>query len=71
MNSFERQAFVAPSPSPFTVLSRYGTQGKFKVWAFGRARIMTREEVIRYAKSTRAAGGAVSLNGLITIDAEA
>lgn len=65
MNSFERQAFVPPPPAPFYVLSRYGKQGKFKVRAYGRDRIMTRDEVIKYAKSTKAAGGSVDLAGLI------
>jgi hypothetical protein len=68
MNSFERQAFVAPPLSPFFVLSRYGRAGKFKVRAFGKDRIMTREQVIKYAQSTKLMGGAVSLGGLIRDD---
>jgi hypothetical protein len=65
MNSFERQAFVPPPPSPFFVLSRYGKGGKFKVRAFGKNRIMARDQVIIYAKSTLKLGGMVCLNGLI------
>lgn len=65
MNSFERQAFVPPPVSPFTVLATYGKHGKFKVRAFGRNLIMSRDEAIKFAKSTQARGGAVSLNGLI------
>lgn len=65
MNSFERQAFVPPPPSPFSVIARYGTVGKFKVFAYGKTRIMTREQVIAQAKHTKAIGGALSLRGLI------
>lgn len=65
MNSFERQAFLPPPPSPFTVLGRYGKAGKLKVWVYGQARIMTVEQAIKFARSTKAAGGAVDLAGLI------
>jgi hypothetical protein len=66
MNSFERQAFLPPPPSPFHVLAYYGSQGKFKVRAYGKNRIMTRDEVIKYARSTKAVGGIVNLAGFIT-----
>lgn len=68
MNSFERQAFVPPPPAPFTVLAPYGKAGKFKVFAYGKTRIMTREQVIAQAKHTKRIGGALSLRSLIRDD---
>ncbi len=66
MNSFERQAFLPPPPSPFTVLGRHGKTGKLRVRVYGMTKIMTREQAIHYAKHTKSFGGAVSLCGLIS-----
>jgi hypothetical protein len=63
MNAFEKQAFIPPPPSPLSVVGRHGA--KFKVWIFGKNRIMTRDEIISLAKSRREIGAAVNFNGYI------
>lgn len=65
MNSFERTAFVPPPVMTFAVIAHYGKHDKFKVRAFGRSHIMSRDRVITCAKITAARGGEVSLNGFI------
>jgi hypothetical protein len=63
MNSFERQAFEAPAPRPFSVIGRYGTQGKYKVFCYGKNKIMTRDQVLAQIEHARSVGAQVNLNG--------
>jgi hypothetical protein len=46
-----------------TVQARHGT--KFKVWVFGRLRIMDQAAILKMAAERREAGAIVQLNGFI------
>lgn len=63
MSSFHDTAHNPPPPSPMTVQARHGT--KFKVWVFGRLRIMDQAAILKMAAERREAGAIVQLNGFI------